>query len=54
VFGAHTAHEIDAAFEAIAREQAGALLVLSDPFFTSSVTQITTNQGCHSCGLPIA
>lgn len=42
VFGAHTAHEIDAAFEAIAREQAGALLVLSDPFFTSSVTQITT------------
>jgi putative ABC transport system substrate-binding protein len=42
VFGAHTPHEIDAAFEAIAREQAGALLVLSDPFFTSSVTQITT------------
>ena len=42
VFGAHTAHEIDAAFDAIAREQAGALLVLSDPFFTSSVTQITT------------
>jgi len=26
----------------IARAQAGALLVLSDPFFTSSVTQITT------------
>jgi putative tryptophan/tyrosine transport system substrate-binding protein len=42
VFGAHTAHEINAAFDAIAREQAGALLVLSDPFFTSSVTQITT------------
>ena len=42
VFGAHTPHEIDAAFGAIAREQAGALLVLSDPFFSSSVAQITT------------
>jgi ABC-type uncharacterized transport system substrate-binding protein len=42
VFEAHTPHEIDAAFGAIAHEQAGALLVLSDPFFTSSVAQITT------------
>jgi putative ABC transport system substrate-binding protein len=42
VFGAHTPQEIDAAFGAIAREQAGALLVLSDPFFSSSIAQITT------------
>jgi len=39
VFGAHTPQEIDAAFGAIAREQAGALLVLSDPFFSSSISQ---------------
>jgi putative ABC transport system substrate-binding protein len=42
VFEAHTPHEIDAAFGAIAREHAGALLVLSDPFFSSSIAQITT------------
>jgi putative tryptophan/tyrosine transport system substrate-binding protein len=42
VFEAHTPHEIDAAFGAIALQQAGALLVLSDPFFSSSVAQITT------------
>ena len=33
---------VDAAFGDIAREQAGALLVLSDPFFSSSIAQITT------------
>jgi putative tryptophan/tyrosine transport system substrate-binding protein len=42
VFGAHTPREIDAAFESIKREQAGALLVLSDPFFSSSVAQIAS------------
>jgi putative tryptophan/tyrosine transport system substrate-binding protein len=42
VFEAHNRHEIDSAFGAIAREQAGALLVLSDPFFSSSIAQITT------------
>jgi putative ABC transport system substrate-binding protein len=41
VFEAHTAHEVDAAFGAIARQQASALLVHSDPFFSSSIAQIT-------------
>jgi putative tryptophan/tyrosine transport system substrate-binding protein len=42
IFEAHTQREIDAAFELIVRQKISALLVSSDPFFTSSVAQIAT------------
>ena len=37
---ARTADEIDSAFETLSRDQADALLVQSDPYFTSRTTQI--------------
>ena len=40
VFEASTGPEIDAAFEAITRRKSGAILVYSDPFFTSRHAQI--------------
>jgi putative ABC transport system substrate-binding protein len=42
IFEARTQREIDAAFEFIIRQKSSALLVSSDPFFTSSVAQIAT------------
>ncbi|HYI26378.1 MAG TPA: ABC transporter substrate-binding protein [Bradyrhizobium sp.] len=41
VFEARTAQELESAFDAIARGQAGAVMVHSDPFFTSRAAQIS-------------
>jgi putative ABC transport system substrate-binding protein len=40
VFEASTTAEIDVAFDAIVREKSSAVLIYSDPFFTSSAAQI--------------
>jgi hypothetical protein len=40
MFDASTGPEIDEAFEAITRQKSGAILVYSDPFFTSKHAQI--------------
>jgi putative tryptophan/tyrosine transport system substrate-binding protein len=42
MFDASTGPEIDDAFEAITREKSGAILVYSDPFFTSNHAQIAS------------
>ena len=42
VFEARTSHEIDLAFDAINRRQVGAILIYSDPFFTSRHAQLAT------------
>jgi putative ABC transport system substrate-binding protein len=48
LFEASTAAELDAAFEAMARRKSSAILIYSDPFFTSSAARIAalgTNAG---------
>jgi putative tryptophan/tyrosine transport system substrate-binding protein len=42
IFEARTAHEIDLVFDAISRQRVGAILIHSDPLFTSSHAQLAT------------